>query len=491
MVTVDSKRQLTDAEKTEVLKQQGHRCFIDNHPLDPDAGIEFDHIEPHSAGGRSEKANIGAVCKKHNRDKRGMSLSEFRDLLAIRGFFEGSDKRRLDDLLSQRLGPSGYGKALIVEEESDGHVVLYFDSGPVRTPIASCPATGERYFFAMMPVEHLRNDSELQPRALEEKRVWELYRHLLRHTQLAPAVCRLVEDNQVLLFDGQHKAAAQLWAGRDRLDCKIYLNPEVRKLKETNLAAHDKLRQMPFYTSTLIEKFASLVAEDWEAFLESPGPKTEKAFVDFIRAKGNLSRGDALKRVRAQIEQDIIDHQDNRFRDYIAEQNRARKNPITMSRLQKTFFKEFITDPPLDDEFETDEHHRVEERDNIVKLLNLVVDEVLEGNWAPERDDDAHRRTARIFSAGALRAWVPFLRDAVAASLQLFDAQDRNRIFYRRLSQDDFERIKRLIARMFSHKVWADPSPTLNDLRYDNADRAKDMLRDFGLTPNWILGGAE
>ena len=28
-----------------------------------------------------------------------------------------------------------------------------------------------------------------------------------------------------------------------------------------------------------------------------------------------------------------------------------------------------------------------------------------------------------------------------------------------------------------------------HDLRYDNAERAKEMLRRWGLTPNWILGG--
>ncbi|AZK58941.1 hypothetical protein [Candidatus Desulforudis audaxviator] len=55
--------------------------------------------------------------------------------------------------------------------------------------------------------------------------MWELYRHFLRYTQLAPAVCRLV-DGQILLFDGQHKTAAQVWAGRRRAECKVYLDPD-------------------------------------------------------------------------------------------------------------------------------------------------------------------------------------------------------------------------------------------------------------------------
>lgn len=81
------------------------------------------------------------------------------------------------------------------------------------------------YFYALVPVAHLLNDPDLQPRPLEPTRMWELYRHFLRYTQLAPAVCRLV-DGQILLFDGQHKTAAQVWAGRRRAECKVYLDPD-------------------------------------------------------------------------------------------------------------------------------------------------------------------------------------------------------------------------------------------------------------------------
>jgi hypothetical protein len=106
-----------------------------------------------------------------------------------------------------------------------------------------------------------------------------------------------------------------------------------------------------------------------------------------------------------------------------------------------------------------------------------------------ERDDAAHRKAARQFSAGALRAWVPFLHDAIAPALGLIDTEERQRVFYRDLSDEDFERIARLVRRLLSHKVWEDPDPALNDLRYDDAERAKSMLRDAGLTPNWVLGG--
>jgi len=481
-----AKRQISEAEKQEVLKRQGNRCFIDNAPLGDAADVEFDHINPFAEGGSSEIANIGAVCKKHNREKSTLSLSEYRDRLALRQFFEGAKKRRLDDLLASRLGPKAYGLAL-QSEVTNGEVVLYLDSGTVRAPLALCPATDEHYFFATLPVKHLHNDVELQPRALEADRVWELYKHLRSHTQLAPAVCRLV-DGHVLLFDGQHKAAAQIWAGRSTLDCKIYITPEVRRLKETNLSAHDRLRQMPFYTSTLLEKYADMAHEDWEAFLLGSGPKTEAAFIGFMRASANLTGAEAARRVRSLIYRDIIEHPNNRFRDFIEEENRGRKNPITIGRLEKTFFAEFIASPPLNDEFESESYHRDEERDHVVRLLNLVVDHVLADRWAPERNDGEHQKAVRLFSAGSLRGWVPTLRDAIAPSLRLYTDDERRRVFYRELDDRDWEMIDNLFSRLLSHKVWVDADPGLGDLKYDNAQRAKEILRGAGLTPGWILG---
>jgi hypothetical protein len=483
------RRQLTDAEKAAVLERQGMRCFIDDHPIETEADVEFDHIHPFSEGGTSAVDNIAVVCKKHNREKRNLSLTEYRDRLRLRKFFEGARKQRLDDLLREKLGVGKFGQPISVERAGE-KITLYLEGGPAETQLLACPATGEKYFFAAVPAAFIKNDVELQPRALEPDRLWELYRHLLTHTQLQPAVCRLV-NGSLLLFDGQHKVAAQIWAGREKLDCKIYVEPDVRRLKETNLSAHDKLRQMPFYTSTLLEKYSSMAKEDWEEFLLSPGPKNEAAFMNFMRTKSNLSRAEAIRRIRSMIYRDILEQPENELRDYIAEENRTRENPLSMYRLEKTFFAEFVASPPLTDEFESESYHRDEERDNFVRVLNIIVRRTLVDKWAPERKDTAHLKAARVFSAGALRAWVPLLRDALAPALQVFDGDDRKRLLYRNLTEDDFVRVEQLVSRLFSHKVWEDPDPELNDLRYDNAERARDMLKRSGLTPNWILGGNE
>jgi hypothetical protein len=246
------KRNLTDLEKKQVLEQQLRNgvlyCFADDHPIDDEGEVEYHHIRPFTEDGPTEIANIGAVGKDHHRRIQTLSLSEFRDQLAMARFFDHTDPRRLDDLLTFKLSAGGFGRAVKVDGDQRSQITLHFinpERPPQTSPVFVCPATGMTFFYSLLPIEYICNDTELQPRPLEQKRVWELYQHLSAHTQLAPAVCRLV-DGKVSLFDGQHKSAAQIWAGRKAIDCKVYIDPDIRLLKDTNLIAHDKLRQMAF-----------------------------------------------------------------------------------------------------------------------------------------------------------------------------------------------------------------------------------------------------
>jgi hypothetical protein len=186
------KRQLSGPEKQQVLAQQRRNgvlyCFVDDHPVENEDEVEFHHIKPFSEQGPTEIGNIGAVCKDHHRRIRTLSLSEFRDQLAMARFFDHPGPRRLDDLLALKLSGNDFGRSVTVDGARDLQVILHF-TNPERPrqicPVFSCPATQMRYFYSALPIEYIANDSELQPRPLEQKRVWELYRHLTAHTQLA------------------------------------------------------------------------------------------------------------------------------------------------------------------------------------------------------------------------------------------------------------------------------------------------------------------
>ncbi len=345
-----------------------------------------------------------------------------------------------------------------------------------------------RYFYSVLPIEYISNDTDLQPRPLEQKRVWELYRHLTAHTQLAPAVCRLVAG-KIMLFDGQHKSAAQIWAGRKALDCKVYIDPDIRLLKDTNLIAHDKLRQMAFFTSTLIAKYSDIFKQEWEEYLERPGSKNESDFVAFLRVRGKTT-AEAKKMLQMAIELDVIDDPENRLSEFIADRNRTRKNPFSISILEKTFFREFILTPPTTVEFEGPEDFRAEEKRNLVRLMSLIAEKQLAGRWNPDANNAAHQRSERVFGAGVMRAWVPMLRDVIAQVLQLYDASERQKVLFRPISDQQWNLIQGRVDRLFLHKIWDDLNPdVVGQLKINAVEQVRNFLSTRGLTVNWILGG--
>ena len=489
------RRQLSDFEKQQVVMQQRRNgvlyCFADDHPVDSDEEVEFHHIKPFSDDGQTEIANIGAVCKDHHRRIRTLSLSEFRDQLAISRFFDHPDPRRLDDLLALKLSPDGFGREVNVDGDRRSQLTLHFtnpDRPPQTCAVFTYPATQVRYFYSVLPIEYLRNDSDLQPRPLEQKRVWELYRHLSAHTQLAPAVCRFA-DGKIMLFDGQHKSAAQIWAGRKTLDCKVYIDPDIRLLKDTNLIAHDKLRQMAFFTSTLIAKYSDIFQQEWEEYLERPGSKNESDFVAFLRARGKTT-AQAKKMLQMAIEQNVMEDPENRLSEYIADRNRSRKNPLSISILEKTFFREFILSPPTTVEFEGPDDFRGEEKRNLVRLMSLIAEKQLVGRWNPDANNAPHQRADRIFTAGTMRAWVPMLKGVIAQVLLLFDDSSRGRVLFRPITDQQWALIEGRLDQLFLHKMWDDPSPdVVAQLKINAVEQVRSFMTSRGLTVNWILGG--
>ena len=157
------KRQVTDSEKQQILEQQRRQgvlyCFVDDHPIESDEDVEFHHIKPFSEDGPTEISNIGAVCKDHHRRIRTLSLSEFRDQLAMGRFFEDPDPRRLDDLLTLRLSANGFAREVRVDGDRHSQITLYF-TNPDRPPqtclVFSCQATGMHYFYSLIPYRVLQ-----------------------------------------------------------------------------------------------------------------------------------------------------------------------------------------------------------------------------------------------------------------------------------------------------------------------------------------------
>lgn len=464
------------------------RCYVNGHAIEDETQIEYHHIQPFSFTETTENESLAPVCKDHHRRIGLLSIEEFRARLDLEHYFQDKNIVRLDDIIESKSGRE-YGQS-ISYEQTDSSIRIYFNNKSEHSEyqVYECRASQFRYFYILLPVRYIKNDAELQPRPLELRRMWELYRHLLTHTQLAPAVCRLV-DGHILLFDGQHKSAAQIWAGRSEIECKVYLSPDVKTLKDTNLTAHDKLRQMPFYTSILINKWADIFREEWGEYCEGSAMKSEKGFMNFLITKGR-SRSDSKKMMESNIYDSILEDPNSNITEYISEKNRTRSNPLTTNAVKITFFRHFIAPPPLDIDLEQSDELRENERKNVVTLLNVFVDETLDGKWNPETKDAQHKKAERFYSIGSIKASVAMFRDVVAQILNLYDAKDRERIFLRRIEEQQTNLIRQRLRHMLSHEMWSNPSVEIdNNLRINNISQVRDFFTSKNLTVNWILGG--
>lgn len=205
VLKLKEKRQISEAEKKIVLDQHGRRCFVDGAPIPDEETLEFHHIKPFSGNGASVVDNIAPVCKDHHKRIGTMSLQEYRDKLELEDFFKDGKPKYLDDLIRYKRGKCG---EKLKYEIIDDLIRLYFIDKNQEFPLYTCPITKWNYFYAALPVEYLENDKELQPRAIRGSNLWSLYRHFQINTQLAPSICRTDDNQNVLLFDGQHKAAA-------------------------------------------------------------------------------------------------------------------------------------------------------------------------------------------------------------------------------------------------------------------------------------------
>lgn len=484
---MDNKRQLSDVEKKQVLDSHQRRCFVDGAPIGEEEPIHFHHIRPYSEGGPTSLDNIAPVCKTHHMTMGTMSLQEYKDKVKMGQFFEGGPKYLDDVILS-----CGHKQNPLKYEIDGDQIRLYLGNARSDCPLHVSPVTRWRYFYALLPVTCLWNDKDLQPRALRQGSMWGLYRHFQKNTQLSPSICRLHSDGRLLLFDGQHKAAAQIWAGRGAVECKVYLEPDPKVLKETNLEAHGAFRQMSFYSHELMTKYADIFGEDWAEYMASEGEKSERGFFDFLVHRKKKTRGQARKEISHALYNRIVNAPDNKLSAYLSEKHRGPKQPLSFHRLQKTFLSNMVLSPPLNVEFESDKDFREAEQRNLVRLMSIVAEEMLEEKWNPDRNDAAHKRAERLFSAGAVRAWVILLKNVINIHLKHYTDEQRDDFFYRLVPDAEFNFFRTFVHKICSHKIWDDPDPDGSigaRLAKDDAITAKKLFEEHGLTAQWVLGG--
>jgi hypothetical protein len=504
-MAITLKRQLSDAEKAQIIKQHGRVCFATGHQILSEQSVQFDHLRAFADGGPSELHNIAPMCETHNKMKGRLPLEDFRVKLRLDDFFSQGDSLTLKHLLKylkQKSDVEDYGQTVLIEQ-ADGGVQIETQNGRKYTyALYTCPTTGWKYFYATLPVELLDSDDEensqfgLQPRFLIPEKVFELFRHFQAHPVLQPSIGRF-NNQRILLFDGQHKAAALLWTGRREFECKVYLAPDVKLLNETNISAHDKFSQTRFYSSIMVIKLGAEFGREFEAYknLEDGSIKSEAGFMKFLERDPaqTMSKAELNKRFRSYLYNSVLDDSENRAARFVSNGNRSTdEKPLTIDMLSRSLFASFLYTLPVSDNMTTDSYKRDKEILHITELMNMLNDLAL-GSWNPKAGsgDGNQRKLERLFRSKSIMAWSELLGSAVKGKLDLQDEEDRARPFYRELSSDDLDRVKRMVERLVNWKLWNSPPGEIDRILSDNKSAVKEWFRNNGLTAGYLMGANE
>ncbi len=498
------KRQLSEIEKQQVRQQQVQsngslQCFISGEIIIPDDDVEYDHIQAFSKEGETDVSNIRIVLKKYNRRKSDQTLYEVRDNLKLERLFEQKKNNiKLQDILE--LKEIEYRKTF--SEIQDTRIVINDGTESHNYSLLYDGILAVNYFYGRVPIKWLENDDQegLQPRVIDYKRLIAIRNHLKTHPQLAPSIGRLVDD-KIKLFDGQHKLAGQVLNGLTTIDVKIYVSPESAdkakrlfdELMITNLEAHSKLKQIPFYTSTLLDRMSVIYKELLEEFIEKHPPErhTEENFINFLAINKQKTKSEAKELLRGAIKTTALEGTD--FQPFVAKASKDSNYPITVDLLNKTIFPATLYLEPSSAKFNSEVDYRDQETENFKVLAELLVQESALSEWVAAAKSKsisgAQLKARRIWHKGSVLTWTPYLSSILHFALQFQTTDEREKLLYRpEMDERQKAIIGKCLHRLFSHPIWDEPEGEIDSLLV-SAQKQKDLFERKGLTEKYVLNG--
>lgn len=471
--------------------QQG-RCFICEAPIDlllHQGTLDVDHVQPRSGPhGKDDPTNFALTHASCNRSKQASNLRVARVLarferISGKAHSEGKDAPNLGDILAEYGG----GRFdLPITRLGDGRVRYSFKDLPGEEGhrLRDAEVYEDRlahmsYFFALLPIEYLHHDSKINPRGVGRSLRGLIEEFFKGNPQLHVALGWVpLEDDgdgRVMLFDGQHKAAAQLLLGQRWLPVRVFLDPDTDRLIETNTNAGSVLRQVAFDKSILRHLGSELYADRIRRYQQAHGVGADdESFseADLVRHFAGEAR--AIRRYVVDAVRDrITQHPDNRLRTYVEFSGKGADKPISYSTIDKTFFSLFVGQEmlttPVGCGTETGDNPRLLEIEQIVRLMNLTAELIYEGQYDFERGTyqlevklqrgedipEGHVRAFRMGKEEVMGAWLRYVQLVIEQYyLVTGSVLPKGRMFQIRHPEQLWVRLRVFIRNLAALPLW-------------------------------------
>jgi HNH endonuclease len=465
---------------------QGGVCFICERPIDlaVQAGsLDIDHVEPLHSGGKDDETNFAITHDSCNRSKQASDLHVARVLArfaSIQEAVRASQGRgaNLSDILSEYGGAKHAlkfrleGDELVYGQGEEG------DNAVREVPLWADPLSGLRYFFAVLPIGYLHHDDRINPRNIGpnlSKLLTEFHRGRPQlHVSLAWVVSAGGTDT-IKVFDGQHKATAQVLLGARALPVRVFVDPDPDLLLVANTNAGTTLRQVAFDKSVQRRLGSSLFRDRLVRYRQERGlPEDAMNFSEtdlYAHFKGEARE---VKRYIIDNQRDqITSHPDNRLVEFMDYAGKGADKPLSYSTIEKTFYSFFIypnlLETNLDYGEDTGENPRELEISQIVALMNIVAEEIYVGKFDPvlgasrieskvqkgESVPDEHLRAFRMAKEEVLYSWLKYVQQIVWGHfVAVGEPVDSKRLFQYRFSEVLWQQLRAYIRNLGGLPLW-------------------------------------
>ena len=484
---------LTDEQRHQ-LQQRLHasqtgRCFICDETIDlvlQRGHLDIDHIDPLTENGLDAEHNFALTHASCNRSKGASNLQVARRLAEFERLQEearqaGKRGANLGDVLKRHGG----AKAPLRLRWHDGHAEFSFSEAGQheirRTPLLDDKLSGMQSFFASVPLQYLHHDDRINPRSIGSNIRGLIEEFVAKRPQLHVALgwWAPTEDGAGMLkvFDGQHKAAAQILLGVHELPIRVFVEPDTNVLLQANTHAGGKLRQVAFDAAVMRHLGSTLYVERVNQYRDLRGLRDD----DYSFSEHDLVR--FFRGERREMERYIVDAQrdgvthdfTNKLLEFVEWAGKGADRPLSYTAIERSFFKEFLykkaLDSPIDQGLEQGTNPRQLEREQLVRIMSLFAEIFFVGQWDPEtggRKLESRVQHGDTIQEGHLRAWRVAREEVLANVLRwlrlviehyfAFTAQmyDKERLLHRPLPDALWEHVRNFLTSVAGLPCWCD-----------------------------------
>ncbi len=468
-----------------ILKRQNNTSYISGKHIDLAINkIEVDHIVALDRNGPDNESNWGVVIDSENSSKGTRDLQLMRYLYKFRHHSEKYLNLRRDFNLGDALNeffPERKSIKVKFNDERTNISISYLVDGEIKvleyTLLEDSLDKGIKSFIGMIPFIIINHDATINPRSIVdlEPLIEEFYNN---NPQLFSSLGILEIDvngvGTINVFDGQHKAAAQLYNRSQNLFLRVFVNVNKAKIKRTNLRAHTIVAQIHFPQLVSDKVGHDLFKIEFEPFIDNVDAEKNSELSFIKKEEVNDEYRNYLTnyyRYKVLIDDDGDRHKILEYVETISA--RSKKFPISYDTLGKTFLK-LIYSRPSDMKLKETIAFRKLELNNLRRIMEIFVEEVLDSkfdldkgifkleeklNDDPDSIKDDHLIAYRMCRQSAFIIWIEELKKAISLLIKSRKKYQNNtwgetQILWAELSEEEFNDIRQMIRVIRMHNIW-------------------------------------